>query len=122
MRDHLYLLKGEYIEQGFTHKEATQKALESFGEQKQLINGYQESLIPFYKLFKIGTWVLFGLFSIVVLFKLLFQRIIIRILDNTRLGDLEFNRYFFYPPDSNGFFDLKVWQLNSNIIPFSKYH
>lgn len=118
MKDHLILLKSEYIEQGLSNEEATQKALESFGEQKQLRNGYQESLFPFYKLFKIGVWIFFGLYSFIVLFKLLFQRIILRILDYARLGDPDYNRYFFIPSDSNGFFDLKVWQINSNIIPF----
>ncbi|TKC19617.1 VanZ family protein [Robertmurraya kyonggiensis] len=118
MRDHLQLLKNEYIDQGLTKQEATQKALESFGEQKQLARGLQESLFPFYKVFKIVTWILFGLYSFIILFKLLFQRVIIRILDYARLGDLEYNRYFFIPSDSNGFFDLQVWQLNSNIIPF----
>jgi glycopeptide antibiotics resistance protein len=121
MKDHLYLLKSEYLEQGLSNEEATQKALESFGEKKQLKNGYQESLFPFYKVFKIGTWILFGLYLFIVLFKLLFQRIIIRITDYTHsvsFGFPEYNRYFFIPPDSNGFFDIEVWQLNSNIIPF----
>lgn len=121
MKDHLYLLKGEYLEQGLSEKEATQKALESFGEQKKIKNGYQESLFPFYKMFKVGTWILFGLYSFIVLFKLLFQRIILRITDyahSVSFGYPDHNRYFFYPPDSNVFFDIEVWQLNSNIIPF----
>ena len=121
MRDHLYLLKKEYLDDGYTEAEATKKALESFGEQKQLTKGLQESLFPFYKLFKIGTWILFGLYSTVVLFKLLFERIIIRIIDYANavsFGHPNFNRYFFNPDDSNGFFNIEVWQLNSNIIPF----
>ena len=36
MFDHLHLLKNEYLEQGFTTEEATQKALECFGEQKTI--------------------------------------------------------------------------------------
>ena len=121
MKDHLYLLKSEYLERGFSDEEATQKALESFGEQKQLKNGYQESLFPFYKLFKIGTWFLFGLYSFIVSFKLLFQRMIINNMnyDNSVSFDFSYyNLYFFYPPDSTGFFDIEVWKLNSNIIPF----
>jgi glycopeptide antibiotics resistance protein len=121
IKDHLYLLQREYLEQGLSDEEAAQMALDSFGEQKQLKNAYQESLFPFYKLFKIGTWILFALYSLIVLFKLLFQRIIIRIIDyanSVSLGFPDHNRYFFYPPDSNRFFDIEVWQLNSNIIPF----
>ena len=95
MQDHLTLLKNEYVEEGFTNEEATQKALESFGEQKPLTKGLQESLFPFYKVFKIGTWILFGLYAFIVLFKLFFQRIILRVLDYARLGDPEYNRYLF---------------------------
>ncbi|WP_419394189.1 VanZ family protein [Cytobacillus praedii] len=118
MKDHLHLLKDEYLDQGLSDKEATDMALESFGEQKTIKNGFQESISPFYKISKIGTWILFSLYSSIVLFKLLFQRIILRIADYDRLGDPEFNRYFFYPPDSNGFFELEVWKINSSIIPF----
>ncbi|WP_459980261.1 permease prefix domain 1-containing protein, partial [Paenibacillus sp. YK5] len=116
MRDHLYLLKNEYIEQGFTNEEATQKALENFGEQKQLINGLQESLFPFYKVFKMGTWILFGLYSLIILFKLLFQRMIIRITDYA--NGFANPYYVFIPPNSEGYFDLEALKFNSNIIPF----
>lgn len=115
MRDHLYLLKNEYIEQGFSEEEATRKALESFGEQKQLRDGLQESLFPFYKIFKIGTWTLFGLYSFIILFKLLFQRIIIRLTDYYINGDT-FNRYVIAPMDSKSFFDFLKY--NTNVIPF----
>lgn len=121
LKDHLYLLKNEYLEQGLSDKEATDIALKSFGEQKQLKNGFQESLFPYYKIFNMGTWILFVLYSFIVLFKLLFQRIIIRFTDyanSISFGFPEHNRYFFYPPNSKGFFDIEVWQLNSNIIPF----
>src|SRR5690606_9655306 len=113
MRDHLTLLKSEYVEQGFSDEEATQKALESFGEQKPLTKGLQESLFPFYKVFRIGTWILFGLYSTIILFKLLFQRIIFRITDYINAVTFDYpntNRYFFYPDNSNGFFDIEVWK------------
>ncbi|MUK88508.1 VanZ family protein [Ornithinibacillus sp. L9] len=115
MRDHLYLLKNEYLDQGFTMEEAIQKSLVSFGEQKQLTKGLQESLFPFYKAFKIGVWILFGLYSFITLFKLLFQRIIFRITDYTINGDT-LNRYAFTPMNSEGFFEFIMF--NSNIIPF----
>lgn len=116
MRDHLHLLKNEYIDEGLTEEEATQKALEDFGEQKQLTKGLQESLFPLYKVFKIGTWILFGLYSFIVLFKLLFQRIIVRAMDSA--NGYELNRYVFTPPNSEGYFNLEVLRQNSNIIPF----
>ena len=101
--NHLHLLKNEYIDEGLTEEEATQKALEDFGEQKQLTKGLQESLFPFQKVFKIGTWVLFGLYSFIILFNLLFQRIIIRFTDYY-INEDTFNRYVFTPMDSNGYF------------------
>ncbi|WP_053366481.1 VanZ family protein [Bacillus sp. FJAT-27245] len=115
MRDHLYLLKNEYIEKGFTQEGATQKALESFGEQKQLTKGLQESLFPFYNAFKIGTWLLFGLYSFIILFKLLFQRVIIRMTDYYINGEM-MSRYTFSPGNSEGY--LTFLKNNSNIVPF----
>ncbi|AIM17189.1 antibiotic resistance protein VanZ [Bacillus sp. X1(2014)] len=114
MRDHLHLLKNEYLEEGLTEEEATQKALESFGEQKQLTKGLQDSLIPYYKVFKIGTWILFGLYSFIVLFKLLFERMIVRILDT--INGIEWNRYVIFPENSEGY--LEFLKFNMNIIPF----
>ncbi|MBO9128535.1 VanZ family protein [Bacillus sp. 165] len=113
MNDHLNLLKNEYIEQGFTDEEAIQKALKSFGELRKISNGYQESLYPYYKLFRGGTWILFGLYSLVLLWNLLFVRMIDRIINH----DL-FNRYFWYPQNYNSIFDMEVWKLNASIIPF----
>ncbi|MGM0789771.1 MAG: VanZ family protein [Bacillota bacterium] len=121
MKDHLYLLKSEYLEQGLPDEEASQMALKRFGEQKFLKNSYQESLNPFYRIFKIAVWTLFSLYSFIILFKLLFQRILLRITDYANAVSYGFpstNRYFFYPQDSNGFFDIEVWKLNANIIPF----
>lgn len=115
MQDHLTLLKNEYLDQGFTDEEATQKALASFGEQEPLTKGLQESLFPFYKVFKKETWILFSLYSFIILFMLLFQRIIIRITDNY-INGITYNRYILSPLDSEGLFDFLKY--NSNIIPF----
>ncbi|WP_078552199.1 VanZ family protein [Bacillus alkalicellulosilyticus] len=121
VKGHLYLLKNEYLEQGISDEEATKKALESFGESRQLKDDFQKSLSPYYKIVKIGTWTLFCLYAFIVLFNLLFQRILIRINDYIHAisNNYElFNRYFYTPPNSNGFLDIEVWKLNANIIPF----
>jgi len=110
MRDHLHLLKNEYLDEGFTEEEATQKALESFGEQKQLTEGLKESLFHFHKVFRI----LFGLYFFFVLYQLLFQRIIVRIIDS--VTGFEWNRYVVTSPNSEGYFN--ILKQNSNIIPF----
>lgn len=115
MRDHLTLLKREYTDQGFSDEEAVQKAIESFGEEKQLTNGLQASMSPFYKVFMKGAWILFGLYSFIALYKLIFERIIVRIADYYRLGE-PFNRFFFSTQNTKGYFEHL--QLNSNIIPF----
>lgn len=115
IRDHLYLLKNEYIDAGFNNEQATEKALESFGEHEQLTNGLQDSLSPFFKVFKIGAWILFGLYSFIILFMLLFQRILFRITDFYRNGDT-FNIYVYIPMESEGLFEYL--KFNSNIIPF----
>ncbi|WP_413305597.1 VanZ family protein [Bacillus sp. 1P10SD] len=113
MIQHLELLKAEYIEQGFSEKEASQKALESFGDKNTLKDGLQSSLFPGYKLYSVGVKIAFYLYSFIILWNLLFQRIIGRIIDSG-----SFNRYFWYPENAQSFFSVEVWKLNSNLIPF----
>jgi glycopeptide antibiotics resistance protein len=112
MRDHLQLLKSEYLRQGLAEEEATRKALESFGEPKQLTRGLQASMFPYEKAFRAGAWICFALYAFVVLYKLLFQRIITRFVDTTR------NPYFFIPSEAEGYFSQTVLKLNANFIPF----
>lgn len=112
MKDHLNLLKSEYIEQGFSDKEAVQKALNNFGDGKDLKEGFQNSFFPFYKIFRIGTWIVFGIYSFILLWKLMFGRIIDRIING------QINSYFWFPENTNNFWDIEVWRINSNIIPF----
>lgn len=112
IQDHLLLLKNDYIEQGFSDQDASQKALEIFGDEKKLKEGFQFSLFPHYKLFRIAIWTGFCLYSFVLLWHLLFIRLIDRIIN---FGDR--NIYFWYQ-ESDSFFNLEVWKLNSNIIPF----
>ncbi|MCM3743220.1 VanZ family protein [Sporosarcina luteola] len=116
--DHLKLLKQEFIEQGYSDEDAINKALECFGDEKQLRNGYKESISPYYKLFKISNWIIFYLFSFIVLWKLIFQRILERVI-NYRNGFTQ-NHYFFSDEVQSGFFvfNLDAWKLNANLIPF----
>ncbi|QCR31924.1 hypothetical protein C1N55_06915 [Lysinibacillus sp. SGAir0095] len=108
----------DFLEEGWTDEESTQRALKSFGEQKSLINGYQEAIFPFYRLYKIGSWILFGLYTLIVLYHLLIKRIIVRLYDYIIWGSSARNNFFFYPENSNGYFDIRVWQENSNLVPF----
>lgn len=112
MKSHLLLLKDEYILQGFSDEDSTKKALQIFGNNKTLKEGFQHSIFPYYKIFKIVNLILFGLYSFFVLNNLLFTRVLWRIFD-----DSPFNRYFYYAEDSS-FFDIDTWIWNSNVIPF----
>lgn len=48
MRDHLSLLVQEYSEEGYSRKEAVEKALQTFGQEKEIGRSLQRSLSPFY--------------------------------------------------------------------------
>ncbi|WP_080848379.1 VanZ family protein [Cytobacillus gottheilii] len=115
MSDHLNLLQQEYIDQGYSNPVAVQKAIESFGEEKQLTNGLQASIFPFHKIFMRCVWVVFLLYSFAILFILLMQRISFVLTDYFINGDT-FNRYVFDPIHSDGYLEYLKW--NSNIIPF----
>lgn len=114
MTGHILLLKQEYQEEGFSDTESTQRALQSFGDEKRIEEGFQHSIFPYYKMFRKINWILFGIYSLIVLSNLLFFRVISRVI-NYNNG---FNKYFYISPESNGFFDLYTWQQNSNLIPF----
>ena len=114
MTGHILLLKQEYQEQGYSDTESTQRALKSFGDEKRIEEGFQHSIFPYYKMFRKINWVLFGIYSLIVLSNLLFFRVLSRVI-NYKSG---FNKYFYVSPESNGLFDLVTWQQNSNLIPF----
>lgn len=114
MTGHILILKQEYQEQGFSDTESTQRALQSFGDEKRIAEGFQHSLFPYYKIFRKINWILFGIYSLIVLSELLFFRVISRVINYKS----DFNHYFYVSPESNGFFDLVTWQRNSNLIPF----
>ncbi|WP_158589621.1 MULTISPECIES: VanZ family protein [Clostridia] len=116
VEDHLNLLIQEYKEAGFTNEAAVNKALESFGEQDHIATGLQTSLSPLYKVLKIMTSVLFGLYAFIILFKLLLERIIN--LAFTSKQGVFLNHYVAVPKNYKGIFDFAYIHLNANFIPF----
>lgn len=114
MTGHILLLKQEYQQKGFSDTESTQRALQSFGDEKRIEEGFQYSLFPYYKMFRKISWISFSIYSLIVLSNLLFFRVISRVINYQS----DFNKYFYVSPESNGFFDLVTWQRNSNLIPF----
>lgn len=112
MKDHLYLLIQEYKEDGFSNEVAVNKALETFGEQKQLAGGLQTSISPFYKFFKITTGILFGLYVLILFFKLFVERMML----TTSLAEIgeSFNPHVAIPENFTGVFNIEYIHLNAN--------
>lgn len=116
LRDHLSLLKKEFLAEGMSEQEAAEKAVKCFGSQDLLIEGYRENLFPGSRPVYIGASVLFIIYSFSVLNILIFERLLVRMIHILR-GET-FNIYFWTPPNSNGYFDLDVWLWNANLVPF----
>lgn len=112
LKDHLYLLKNEYLEDGYSETEAIKKAINTFGEENKIRKGLQNSISPLYKFVNYGTWLLFLFYTYVLLSELLIKRIII----NQNVGGPS---YYLMPYiyDIN-IFDKDIFLLNTNFIPF----
>lgn len=57
--DHLKLSKQEYINKGYSQKEAIGMAIKSFGEVKKIKSKYTQNFNPFYKIIRILATILF---------------------------------------------------------------
>ncbi|MBD7937292.1 VanZ family protein [Cytobacillus sp. Sa5YUA1] len=118
MTDHILLLKQEHMLNGKSEKEAVQLALADFGNQKSIAHGYNQSIFPFYRLFKVSSWLLFSLFALVVSWKLIFGRLLERVMNYA--NGYGYNFYFFSREEQMSFFNFNFseWGMNLNIIPF----
>lgn len=113
LKDHLYLLKNEYLEDGYSETEAIKKAINTFGEGNEIRKGLQNSISPFYKFVNYGTWLLFLFYIYVLLSELLIKRLII----NQNIGGPSF--YFMpYSFTDINVFDKDIFLLNTNFLPF----
>ncbi len=119
MRDHLYLLVQEYSEEGYSEKEAVEKALQTFGKEKEIEEGFQKSLSPFYKLIQYSLWISFSLYTVV----LLGQLFVIRLIRSINMG---FSPYFFHlgshTVSPSMIFNKEVFSLNTNFVPFGNIY
>lgn len=113
--DHLTLLKNEFMAQGVTEEEAIKKALEIFGEQNHIKQGLQASISPFYKFLKIGTWVLFCVYSFILFFKFFIERLPALLSFKAFYSEGSTGSFYISP---NGLFDIETWSRNTNLIPF----
>jgi len=111
MKGHLYLLKNDYLIKGLTNEEATQKALQDFGNENSIKAGLQNSMFPNYKVFRLGLWVLFGMYSFIMLSTLLVGRICLKLIH----GYFYISSFRFSHEELS---TLEVWRLNSNLMPF----
>lgn len=119
MRDHLYTSYEMLLAEGYKEKEAAQMAIRTFGGSQELKTGFQQVVNPLYGWLRKLAWVGFILYSLVVVWKLLIQRMINRILSymNGFYGSSYVNTQSWLP-EHQGFFDFSVWEMNVNFIPF----
>lgn len=110
---HLSMLVREYEEKGFTPDDAVVQALKDFGDVEIIRSGLEDTVQPNNKILTSISLALFGVYSAIGLWFLLFERILYRLVNWD-----SFNRYFWYPEGTTSFFSAEVWKLNTNIIPF----
>ncbi|MBK3496427.1 VanZ family protein [Viridibacillus sp. YIM B01967] len=118
MRDHLYTAKADYMNKGLAEDEATKKVLKDFGQVEILHTGYQETVIPHYRSWKVIGWMLFSFYVIVALHKLIIDRIIDLVLIYKVYGE-PLNPFVFSDQNSGMLFDYSGWRFNTNFIPFN---
>lgn len=119
MRDHLYLLVQEYSEEGYSEKEAVEKALQTFGDEKEIEEGFQKSLSPFHKLIQYTLWISFSLYTLVLLLELFVGRLIKSI-------NMDYSPYFFHlgyhTVSPYMIFNKEIFYLNTNFVPFGNIY
>ncbi|WP_033543871.1 VanZ family protein [Planococcus sp. CAU13] len=110
---HLDMLVEEYENKGFDKEKASALAIKEFGDPEIIKEGLEHSVAPEKKVIhKIGM-VLFGIYAAAVLGQLIVFRLMYLIFSND-----PYNRYFSIPQGTSGFFNLKAWEWNTNIVPF----
>ncbi|TFE00169.1 VanZ family protein [Jeotgalibacillus sp. R-1-5s-1] len=113
MLGHLLLLKEDFLEEGCSEEEAAEKAIHTFGYEKELRDGLQSVMSPFYKPFRLLMWGAFTLYSFIVLANLL----VIRMIEKIAYGETA-RYYFSVPENGESFWSAEVWQHNMNLTPF----
>ncbi|MDP5274169.1 VanZ family protein [Chengkuizengella axinellae] len=103
LKDHLILLKNEFIEKGYSEKGAIAEAIRSFGDHEQLESGFQKSISPYYSLYRIFLWSIFVIYILYLLLSLIIRFSF-------------FNTTWFQDRlNENSYVDLII--QNTNIIP-----
>lgn len=119
MRDHLYTSYEMLLADGYGEQEAAQLALRTFGESQKLKAGFQQVVDPLYGGLRKLAWIGFVLYSFVVVWKLLIQRMINRILSYMNgFGQSQYVYSNNWMNDQISFFDFSAWESNVNFIPF----
>lgn len=114
--DHLFMLKDDYLLEGFSETKAIEMAIDSFGKESRIRKGMQDSLVPLYRFVHFGIWCLFLCYTYVLLTELLIKRILTD-LRNIPLGDGHSN-FMPYLRSDISIFDKYVFSLNTNFFPF----
>ena len=120
LKDHLYSAYEYYVEQGTPNEEAIQQVLLEFGNTNTICNQYQQVVNPLYGWMKKIAMVSFIIYSFVVLWKVVFSRLIVRIYDYVNADGPHYIQYVYSNAstwEGKQFFDFSMWQSNVNLNP-----
>ncbi len=121
LQDHLYSAYEYYVAEGIGEREAIERVLRDFGHTEIISQQYQEVVTPLYGWLKKMTWLGLILYSFVVLWKVVFSRLIIRVVEYIRADGPQHLQFVYSNPstwDTKQFFDFSMWESNVNWKPF----
>ena len=121
LQDHLYSAYEYYVASGVDKHEAVERVLTDFGHTETISLQFQQVVSPLYGWLKKLAWVGFFMYSFVVLWKVIIQRVIVRVSEYLRADGPQHLAYVYSNAGSlegKQFFDFSLWQSNVNFKPF----
>ena len=121
LQDHLYSAYEYYVAEGIPENDAIKRVLSDFGHTETISQQYQQVVTPLYGWIKKMAWVGFILYSFLVLWKVIFSRLFIRVVEYIRADGPQLLQYVYSNPstwETKQFFDFSMWESNVNWKPF----
>jgi VanZ family protein len=121
LQDHLYSAYEYYVASGVDKHEAVERVLTDFGHTETISLQFQQVVSPLYGWLKKLSWVGFFMYSFVVLWKVIIERVIVRVSEYLRADGPQHLAYVYSNAGSlegKQFFDFSLWQSNVNFKPF----
>lgn len=120
LRDHLYSSYESYLKHGMEEDEAVQLVLKQFGQSDQIAMQFQQSVDPLHKILKAVMLLVFTLYSIGLLYELIFKRLILRTIYYFQ-ADNTYSHYFVKSAlagtSPKQYFNFSQWQMDINVFP-----